>query len=83
MRKLLDRSDLEDRNSQLASQVEGQAKSQILQEEDAEFESPFTKRGLYTQQKQDTESDLSIAFDNIDAFMYQSQKTSEANRWNA
>ena len=26
----------------------GQARSQLLHEEDAEFESPFTKRGLFT-----------------------------------
>ena len=50
-------------NGQLA-----QARSQLLQVEDVvEFESPFTSKGIHTSQHQlDSQSDLSVVFDNID-----------------
>ena len=43
----------------------------LLQEEDVDFKSPFTDRGIYTEQECDeSQSDLSLVFDNIDDFMH-------------
>ena len=57
---MLEKSAVED--DRVRGQV-GQAQSQLLREDDLDFESPFTNRGIFTQQRQDSESDLSVVFD--------------------
>ena len=75
--EILNKSEIDMENSQAAGQV-GQARSQLLKEEDLEFQSPFTERGLYTQQQYDSDdSDLSVVFDNLDALMQQQPSAKE------
>ena len=57
---MLEKSAVED--DRVRGQV-GLAQSQLLREDDLDFESPFTNRGIFTQQRQDSESDLSVVFD--------------------
>ena len=65
---IMNRKELEENNS---IQIVGhEVRSQLIKEEDVDFESPFTKRNIFTQQRNDSESNLSVVFADIDAFKW-------------
>ena len=80
MSELLNGSMLDAQTQRAGNGHHAEARSQLLQMEDVvEFQSPFTSKGIHTQNQFDSHSDLSVVFDNIDEII-QSPPTEEREK---